>query len=608
MKNVLLVNMPFVSIARPAIGVSILKARLAEEGIESEVAYANLIFAELAGVENYNLVDEKINLTLFAGDWLFAQCLFGEKLDLDTYLATLRHYLKNEEEFNTILDLRGIISPFLQECMDRLKIEKYGIVGFTTTFQQNFASLALAYTIKRVYPKKIIVFGGANCEGIMGVEIHRSFPWIDYVCCGESDYTFPELVKRIDSGSSVKDIHGIVYRDSDCTISTGPSHPVHDMDQIPHPDYDDYFSALANSPLGDQVSPTIPIENSRGCWWGARSQCTFCGLNGEAMEFRSKSASRVMRELGYLKERYRISAFTAVDNVMDMKYFKELLPRLKKGSFGISLFYEVRANLDKGQIKLLKEAGVDAVQPGIESLSTHVLKLMKKGVTALQNIAFLKWCRQYGVTPAWNLLYGFPGETAEDYEQITEMMDDLCHLSPPYATGAVRLDRFSPYFNNPEKYGITGIKPFFTYNLIYPLPSEQVFNLAYFFQYEYGHNTERYTKDLLEKIDIWKRSNGGELIKRYGDNPELLLIDTRPNRRQSQVALNGIQREIYDYCDTQKSSGKIMAFARSRYKVTSDLESWLQQFLGQMVDWGFMIREGSCYLNLAIDEEGVIVD
>jgi hypothetical protein len=152
---------------------------------------------------------------------------------------------------------------------------------------------------------------------------------------------------------------------------------------------------------------------------------------------------------------------------------------------------------------------------------------------------------------------------------------------------------------------ITRIKPFFTYELIYPLPSEQVFNLAYFFQYEYkdGPKTERYTKDLLEKIDIWKRSNGGELIKRYGDNPELLLVDTRPNRRQSQVALNGIQREIYDYCDTQKSSGKIMAFAKSRYEITSDFESWLQQFLGQMVDWGFMIREGSCYLNLAIEKK-----
>ena len=44
------------------------------------------------------------------------------------------------------------------------------------------------------------------------------------------------------------------------------------------------------------------------------------------------------------------------------------------------------------------------IQPGIESLSDHVLKLMRKGTTALQNIQLLKWCREYGVQPEWNLL------------------------------------------------------------------------------------------------------------------------------------------------------------------------------------------------------------
>ena len=37
---------------------------------------------------------------------------------------------------------------------------------------------------------------------------------------------------------------------------------------------------------------------------------------------------------------------------------------------------------------------------------------MRKGVTALQNLRLLKWCAEIGITPAWNLLYGFPGEPA----------------------------------------------------------------------------------------------------------------------------------------------------------------------------------------------------
>ena len=56
------------------------------------------------------------------------------------------------------------------------------------------------------------------------------------------------------------------------------------------------------------------------------------------------------------------------------------------------------------------------VQPGIESLATPTLKLMRKGTTAFNNIRFLADCAVEGVKPVWNLLVGFPGELAETYE------------------------------------------------------------------------------------------------------------------------------------------------------------------------------------------------
>ncbi len=596
--------MPFVSISRPAIGISLLKARLASEGIEAKTGYANLIFAEMTGTENYSLVDEKINLTLFPGDWLFAQFMFEHRLDINTYIATLQCHLDNQEQMDAFLNMRTIIAPFMQECMKRLDVKKYDIIGFTSTFQQNMPSLAMARMIKQTYPDKIVVFGGANCEGDMGVELHRSFRWIDYVCTGEADYSFPKLVKKISSGKSIKDVRGIVCREAGHTMYTGPSVPVMEMDRLPCPDYEDYFSALENSPVGGTISPTLPVEFSRGCWWGARSQCTFCGLNGETITFRSKSSARVFSELACLRKRYGINSFTAVDNVMDMNYFSELLPALKRDQSEISMFYEVRSTLDRDQVKLLREAGVHAVQPGIESLSTAVLKLMRKGVTALQNVAFLKWCSQYGVTPAWNLLYGFPGESAEDYEYMSEIIDSISHLPPPYSTGGMRLDRFSPYFKNPERFGITGISPFFTYNLIYPVPSRSITNLAYFFQYEQEEaNTKTpYIEKLLKKVESWKQGESGQLIKQYGNNPEMLITDTRPGRVQDQIALNGIQREVYDYCDIAKSFKSILTYANSRCGSRFHVAAWLPQFLNQMVDWRLMIREKSFYLNLSVEQ------
>ena len=94
----------------------------------------------------------------------------------------------------------------------------------------------------------------------------------------------------------------------------------------------------------------------------------------------------------------------------------------------LSLFYETKANLRKDQVALYRAAGLTAIQPGIESLSTPVLKLMRKGVSALQNLQLLKWCSEYGIDAKWNFLAGFPGEAPEWYAGLPELVRKVRHL------------------------------------------------------------------------------------------------------------------------------------------------------------------------------------
>ena len=42
------------------------------------------------------------------------------------------------------------------------------------------------------------------------------------------------------------------------------------------------------------MSPTLLIETSRGCWWGERNHCTFCGLNGSSMSFDEMAPGRAL--------------------------------------------------------------------------------------------------------------------------------------------------------------------------------------------------------------------------------------------------------------------------------------------------------------------------
>ena len=603
--RVLLLSMPFVSISRPAIGISILKAVLAGRGIPCDVRYASLRFAERIGLETYNVLDERVSDALFAGDWLFAQHLFGDRLALGVYEATMRANVK-AEEYRWIMDARAHVAPFLEACLDDFRIADYDMVGFTTTFEQNCASLALARDIKARWPDKTIVFGGGNCEGAMGIQLHRSFPWIDFVCSGEGEHALPQLVEAIAAGGTGAGIPGIVYRDaSGRTVDNGRGAPITDLDAVPPPDYDEYFGAIARSPLVHALRPSLLIETSRGCWWGARSHCTFCGLNGSTMAFRSKSPERVYAELEEFRRRYPVTHVMAVDNILDMRYFRDVLPRLRDRPLGLTLFYETKANLTKAQVQLLRDSGVLAIQPGVESLSSHVLQLMRKGVTALQNIQLLKWCSQYDVTAAWNLLYGFPGETVEDYEALAGTLDALWHLPPPHAVGAVRMDRFSPYYDEAKAFGMVNVRPMEIYSLIYPLDEAALANLAYFFTYERedGTDPEHVLGDIPARVERWRRAAGCRLTASRGPAGALIVDDTRPGARHPRVVLPGVQGEVYTLCDQRHHRQGIVRAMASRYQVDDAFETWLDAFLAQMVEWKLMARDGDEYLSLAVVEE-----
>lgn len=600
MAEVLLLNMPFVSLARPAIGISILKARMAEEGMGCTIGYGSFFFAEWVGLTVHELFLSRISPAMFAGDWLFSQWLFPDR-DHAVYLATLRHQLGDQgaADFESIMAMRGQIGPFLEACLERFRVAAFDIVGFTSTFEQNLASLALAWLIKTRYPRKTIVFGGGNCEGVMGLELHRRFPWIDYVCSGESDNTFPALLKQFGSGREPNGIAGVIHRHGgSSSLATAPDR-IQDMDRLPDPDFDDYFAALHASSLGPQIKPSLLIESARGCWWGAKAHCTFCGLNGSTMAFRAKSATRVFSELERQKTRYGIGRFLAVDNIMSYQYFRDLLPMLKERNPGISLFYEIKSNLKRDQVELLRDAGVLALQPGIESLSSHVLKLMRKGVTAIQNVQLLRFCREYGIEIAWNLLYGFPSETEEDYAATSSVIAAITHLKPPGMTAPIRLDRFSPNYDEAGHFGLTEIRPFSMYPYVYPLPPESVAKLAYFFEYKYadGRDPKLYMQPVIDQVQEWKKNRGGDLVKRYGDDPELMLEDTRRPEAPRFYPFNGLQREIYDYCDEIQSRSGIAEFAAARGGAPASVDPFLEQLVSERL----MLREGNQYLSLAVD-------
>src|SRR5580658_11387435 len=115
--------MPFVSLERPAIGISILKARLSEEGIPCSVKYGNLLFAERVGHAAYALINDRLANWMFTGEWLFAEHVFPN-IDRSTYIACLRENL-SEAELETVFSLRREVNDFLEACFVEFDLASY---------------------------------------------------------------------------------------------------------------------------------------------------------------------------------------------------------------------------------------------------------------------------------------------------------------------------------------------------------------------------------------------------------------------------------------------------------------------------------------------------
>lgn len=602
--------MPFGALNRPPLGISLLKGRLAELGVSCDIWCAAFPFAEFIGYEEYQWISSELPYTAFAGDWVFTRSLYGaNRAAEDHYLQEVirETWRLDEISVNRILYIQSFVGYFLDHCMAAVPWDDYEIVGFTSTFEQNIASLSLAKRLKEAHPNLSIVFGGANWEGEMGQELHKCFPFVDYVCTGEADESFPALVSRVLDGEAVgqegNEIQGLVYRKGSESICTGPADLIYSLDDLPIPDYSDYFHELAQSAVATSVANVLLMETSRGCWWGAKSHCTFCGLNGGAMEFRGKNAERAMDELNYLVDKWQIDYVEMVDNILDMRYFKDFLPMLAEAQKPVQIFYEVKANLTREQIKTLHEAGVHRIQPGLESMNDHVLQLMRKGTTTLRNIQLLKWCKEYDIAVDWNILYGFPGETQEDYDDMLEILPSIRFLDPPTACGPVRLDRFSPYYNNAAMFGLVNLRPIAPLKYLYPFDEDSLLKISYYFDYDFqnARTSSEFSTKVIAFAEDWHRNpEAGALFCVPGSDGALTLNDTRSDAFLPELTLSGMEQVAYEYCAEMRNVDSIAKHLRSEFGDVQFADEQLVTFLNSLVANRLMVTDNERYLSLAL--------
>jgi ribosomal peptide maturation radical SAM protein 1 len=541
------------------------------------------------------------------GDWLFSGAPFRDP-DPERDRAFLDHLRAGgwlpERLVAKLEPIRAAVPAFLEECAKDILASEASVVGFTSSFAQNVPSLALSKKLKTLHPSLKIVCGGANCEGKMGEALLRHHPWIDVVVRGEAEGILVPLMRELVAGEQVTPRPGLCVRTGDSIWSVESSSELQvEMDAVPTPNYDEYFERVRRSPTLLQLLPEIrmPFEAARGCWWGEKSQCRFCGLNGTNLRFRSKSPGHVLDDVVSLAKRHRWLDFDAIENVVDTTYFDTLFPRLRAEMPDGRFFYETRANLTLGQLRVLRDAGVRSIQPGIESLSSPILKLMGKGVTALQNIRLLKWCTSLGIVVAWKIIFGFPGEPVEEYTRMADLIPSLTHLQPP-RFGPLSIERFSPYFEDPGRYGLVNVRPAEHYRWLYEMPPEALYDIGYDFLADHadGRDPDTYVGPTRDAVRDWHARALHTLGRlRYRKGPDFLVItDGRFNASRAVYSLDALWSDIYLACDAGTTAERVQAAVEDRGH--AETLTKIGEILDELVANRLMYVEDGLYLSLAL--------
>jgi ribosomal peptide maturation radical SAM protein 1 len=404
------------------------------------------------------------------------------------------------------------------QCVERICCaigdEHFDVIGFSVGFDsQKLPTACIARQLRAQGHAGVFVAGGTGCDGPMGQALLEFCPEIDLVVQGEAELALVDLLERVSKEEALDTVPGAVCRRSD-GFTTEPERPFDKQFlYLDVPDYTSYFEQRARSRHVDGRRFVL-FESSRGCWWGQRRHCTFCGIRNVDGPYRSRSAPETVAMIEKLQRRYEPDVLYATDAIADRandNYLWPELARRRRSGAKWSIFYETKSDLTRRRAALMAAAGVECLQPGIESLSSNVLRRMHKGATGLQQVAMLKWSKTYNLTLHYSLMTRLPGETVEDINEVLTRIRRIHHLPPPNDVSVLSLHRFSPYFTNPAIFDLRAIRPFETQRALYQCDDEVLLRLCYQLNFDVdGMDTpelEKARQSLREAVHHWQEAH-----------------------------------------------------------------------------------------------------
>jgi ribosomal peptide maturation radical SAM protein 1 len=599
--------MPFAETSIPSIQLTLLESYLKERNINVKTNHLYLKAAEFYGLNNYNSLINSPN------DAYTAQMVFSKYIFTDHWgknLEKFKYFYENiigyKKEFLEQLSFEKYIEQtdnFIKWSFNNTDWESYDIIGFTLNYGQFLPSLALSKIIKEAYPEKIIVFGGSTTINELGKKVLKTFGWIDFIVSGEGE---EPLFLLASDYNRYKNIPGLIYRNNK-EIIWNCNEDFIDLNSLPYPDLISYYQDLNNTSNEVQqyyqLYGRLPIELSRGCWW---NNCTFCNVRAYNKKYREKNVDRFVEELDFLSNNHRNLSFQVIGNTLPQNDYKILCKKIIELGKDFDLYIEARAGrLKSNDYELLKKAGFNHIQTGVETFSPNYIKKMNKGTRVIDNIAALKYCKENKITNTYNIIVNYPNEELVDFEESKQIITLLKRYIEPPQVSTFFVGYNSPIYNNLEKFNIEKLEPKISDTIMYP-PEALKNDFLFFYQFKRKQkNTENNWKQLMEewKDEYEKTSTEGlkrkttidQLVFYYVDGIIFLKIyDKRIGENVKIYDLDKLERDIFLSCID------VTTFEELKSKFSTLDENELREKLNDFTDLNLIFTEDEMYLSLPL--------
>jgi hypothetical protein len=264
-------------------------------------------------------------------------------------------------------------------------------------------------SFREAHPDVFVALGGVGASGVEE-RLLELCPWIDVIGVGEGERTVVELVHAVQNGkrNNLKDVCGIVWRDSGSVVRNPPRERIRELDSIPFP---------AHHLVDLSHYAGINVISSRGCPFS----CSFCSVAPIwGRKPFSRSPENILAEMQLLHEQAGADLFLFQD-----EYFVSSPQRVQSlcraiDQSGLKVRWKAFGRVDLTDIPTMEamaRAGCVEIRYGIESGCERTLAKVTKGFDPQK--AFEVLSDAVGIFPGVDAFYmwGFPFETLDDFNE-----------------------------------------------------------------------------------------------------------------------------------------------------------------------------------------------